>query len=122
MTEFFDIEMQRMIVHTVNINERKSLSLTNHIFNFTMPSIQDCVKTILDKSPINKRSAKVSPEIKTDLHHVVIDIRTPSSPKCMNDFDADDLESQHICYENMFCRENRRIFMNEEKEDEKHDK
>jgi hypothetical protein len=125
MTEFFDIEMQQMVVHTVNINERNSFSLTNHLFNFeSIPSIQDCVKTILYKSPINNRSAKVSPEIKKD-YHVAIDTQTSVSNKkqeYVNDFDADDMESQQICYENMSCRENRRLFSNEEKEDEKNDK
>jgi hypothetical protein len=130
-TEFFDIEMQRTIVHnTININERKSLSLVNHIFNFeSIPSIQDCVKIILVKSPINNRASKIYPEIKTNQNHVAIDILPTSLPPkqqtYMNDhFDIDDVESQDICYENMSCRENIRLFFKEEeeKEDEKHDK
>ena len=128
-TEFFDIEMQRMIVHTANINEinRRTYQfyLMNHIFE-SIPSIQDCVKTIIDKYPIiNNRSAKICPELDIDSRHVAIDIlqtlvSPPKQQKYMNDlFDNDDLESQRICYENMFCRENRKRFMKEEEEEEK---
>jgi hypothetical protein len=125
-TEFFDIEMQRMIVNTANINERKPFSLTNHIFNFeSMPSIQDCIKIIMDKSPIiNNRSAKIRPDVAVDKHHGVIDIlHTQQQQKRYADdhFDVDDVESQNICYENMSCRENIRRFLKEEEGEEKED-